>query len=86
MTKLMNLQKKIKNIKISFVDNCLFVGAKGFNMFELNYLKEDDPVTVFENLYDEIEIVLSIVNEIKNNNKIFVTQRKKRKKRKLQKQ
>lgn len=86
MTKLMNLQKKIKNIKISFVDNCLFVGAKGFNMFELDYLKEDNPVTVFENLYDEIEIVLSIVNEIKNNNKIFVTQRKKRKKRKLQKQ
>lgn len=71
MEKLMYLDEKIENLKIVLVDRELYISSEGFNMFELNDFKEDDVVYVFENLYDEIKVILEIVNEIKENNKVF---------------
>ena len=71
MEKLLKLQEKINDIKIVLVNRNLYIGFPNFNMFELNYKNGDDEMTVFENLYDEMEIILGIVEEIKTNNKVF---------------
>lgn len=72
MEKLLILKNKIKNVKIVFIDNCVYIGAEKINMFELDKYKDGDIVSVFENLYDEIEVILGIVDELKNNNKVFI--------------
>lgn len=71
MEKILKLEKIIKNVKIVFANKTLYIGAEKVNMFELKKYKKGDPLTVFENLYDEIELVLSIVEELKNNDKVF---------------
>lgn len=78
MEKLKYLQNKIKNIKILIVDNYCFIGAKNLNMFELKSFKDNNEIEVFENLYDEIYIILKIVEEMKDNDKVFVTKKKTR--------
>ena len=78
MEKLKYLQKKIYNIKFLIVDHYCFIGAENMNMFELKTFTNNDEVGVFENLYDEIDIILKIVEEMKNNDKVFVTQKKTR--------
>lgn len=79
MEKLKYLQSKIYNIKIAFIDKYLYIGAENLNMFELGDLDINNPSCIFENLYDEIDIILKIVEEIKSNNKVFITKRKPRK-------
>lgn len=71
MEKLLKLQEKINDIKIVLVNRNLYIGFPNFNMFELNYKNSNDEMVMFENLYDEIEIILGIVEEIKANNKVF---------------
>ena len=71
MEKIMLLESKIKNVKIVFVGKCIYIGSKKVNLFELDNYKKDDVVSVFDNLYDEIELILGIVEELKNNNKVF---------------
>ena len=79
MEKLKYLQSKIPNVQILFLNNYFFIGAEDVNMFELQKFKNNDEVEVFENLYDEIDMILKIVEEMKNNDKVFVTQKKTRK-------
>ena len=79
MEKLKYLQSKIDNIKFLIVDHYCFIGAEDLNMFELKKFKNNNEVAIFENLYDEIDIILKIVEEMKNNDKVFVTQKKIRK-------
>lgn len=47
-----------------------FTFSGGFKLFELNrYYK--DTSEIFDNFYDDMEIILKLVEEIQNNNKIF---------------
>lgn len=78
MEKLLLLEERFKNLKIVLVDNCLYIGAPDVNLFELDGFKNNDYVAMFEDLYDEVSASLKIVEEIKNNNKVFKTERKKR--------
>lgn len=78
MEKLLFLEEKFNQLKIVVVDNYLYIGAPYVNLFELDDLKKDDISSMFENIYDEISTVLKIVEEIKNNNKVFKTEAKKR--------
>jgi len=71
MEKITRLESKLKGIKIVFVDKCIYIGAKGVNMFELSPYKFNDDVSIFEALYDEMALILEIVDELKNNNKVF---------------
>jgi hypothetical protein len=71
MEKISLLDSKIKGIKIVFVDRYVYIGSEKVNMFELSGYKLNNDLSMFENLYDEIEIILGIVEELKNNNKVF---------------
>ena len=78
MENLLCLEEKFKNLKVVFVDKYLYIGAPNINLFELDNFKKNDYFSVFENLYDEVNVCLKIVEEIKDNNKVFKTERNKR--------
>lgn len=71
MEKLLYLTSKLGRVEITLVDSKMYMGFEHVNLFELKAISNDNIETVFENLYDEIEVILKIVEEIKNNNKIF---------------
>lgn len=71
MDKLMNLEENFKGLKITIVNNKMYIGATGINLFELSSIKDGNVSTLFENFYDEIKVILDIINEIKNNDKVF---------------
>ena len=70
MDKLMMLQEKFNVIKLVLVDNRMYIGFPNVNLLELGSYK-DDIITIFDDLYDDVYNILSLVNEIKNNNKVF---------------
>ena len=71
MEKIMKLEKMIKDVKILFANKTLYIGSEKVNMFELGKYKSGDPLIIFENLYDEIALILGIIDELKNNDKVF---------------
>ena len=71
MDKILKLEAIIKDVKIVFVDRSIYIGSEKINLFELRRYKKGDPLTVFDNLYDEITLILGIVEELKNNDKVF---------------
>lgn len=78
MEKLLFLENKFNNLRVVFIDNYLYIGAEDINMFELCDLENENVISVFEGLYEEINVILKIVEEIRDNNKVFKTSRKKR--------
>ena len=62
---------KFDGIKMTFIDNKFFIGLGG-NLLELG--DEKDTRKDLNNLCDEIELVMKIVNEIKINHDVFVTE------------
>ena len=78
MENLLWLESKFKGLKVVFVGNYLYIGANNIDMFELGSTKSENVTSMFEGLYDEINVILKIVKEIKDNNKIFKTSSKKR--------
>lgn len=72
MENLLSLKDKLKTrIKITLTDNKLFIGLCDEDFLELAKIDNGKIETIFEDLYDDISVILSIVNEIKNNNKVF---------------
>lgn len=71
MDKLMKLEENFKGTKITIVNNKMYIGATGVDLFELSSIKGGNVSTLFENFYDEIKVMLDIINEIKNNDKVF---------------
>ena len=71
MEKLLLLESKLKGVKIVLVDRKLYLGVPKYNMFELKKYSKEDELSVFDNLYDEIQLILGIVEELKNNDKVF---------------
>lgn len=70
MEKLMFITKKFPGFKLSIVDNKMYIGFVG-NLFEIKGIKNEDESSMFDQFYDEIEGILNIINEIKNNDKVF---------------
>ena len=70
MEKLLNLYRAYKGIKVVLVDNRMYFSFPSKNLLELSNYRGDN-TTVFDGIYDDISNILSIVEEIKNNNKIF---------------
>jgi hypothetical protein len=69
MEKLMELNKKIGKIYLVIVDNKMYFGFPGIDLFELK--KVNNVENLFDDFYNHVSIILSIVNEIKSNNKVF---------------
>lgn len=71
MEKLFFLASKMGVMRMTLVDNMMYIGFEGKNLFELSDVKENRIETAFEKFYDEIDSLLKLVDEIKTNNKIF---------------
>ena len=67
MQKIIKLNKKVRNLKISIFDNHLFLGFVGFNLFEFGTSKEGLNEKMFDDIYDDVELLLAIINELKSN-------------------
>ena len=70
MEKLLYLKSRLKGLRITLVDNKMYIASRGINLFELSGKKENTE-TLFERIYDDVSVILWLVNEIKNNNKVF---------------
>lgn len=75
---LLDLESVFKGLKVVFIDNYLYFGADDINMFELDSIKNKKIVSMFKGLYDEIDAILKVVEEIKDNDIVFKTSSKKR--------
>lgn len=70
MEKLLDFYNIYKGIRIVLVDNKMYFSFPSKNLLELRNYKGDN-FTMFEGIYDDVNNILSVVEEIKNNNKIF---------------
>ena len=67
MTKLVALEERVGNLKLSLTEGgFLYLGISN-ELFKINKPNEK----AFEHYYNDISNILGIVNEIKNNNKVF---------------
>ena len=57
-------------VVIHLVDNKMYFAFPSDNLLELKSYNGEN-ATVFDGIYDDISNILSIVEELKNNNKIF---------------
>lgn len=70
MTKLKELDKRVKDLKISLKNNMLYIGFAR-NIFEMNKKVKKLDGSVFSRYYDDVNNLYGILEEIKNNNKVF---------------
>lgn len=70
MTKLKELDKSAKNLMISLKNDTLYLGFTR-NLFEFNTKVKNLDGNVFSRYYDDVKNLYEILEEIKNNNKVF---------------
>lgn len=71
MTKLLTLSNNVKGLRFALCqDGRLFISMNR-NLFEVKVSKKSSINTLFDRFYDDINNILAIVEEIKNNNKVF---------------
>lgn len=71
MSKLLSFDEIAKSIEITMVGNRMYVGFSSFRLFEMGTISNGDVASIFRNFYTPIYILLNLINEIRNNNKIF---------------
>lgn len=71
MENLLALEKRFNGTKITLVDNRMYIGAIHKDLFELEGIDGTNIEEAFNVFYDEIEAILKLIDEIKNNNKVF---------------
>ena len=70
MTKLLEFNKRVGKFKLSLTQEGYLYFGMNKRLFNLKHVKTPSP-KMFENYYDDIASILALVNEIKNNNKVF---------------
>lgn len=71
MEKLLFVEGKLHGMKLTLVENRMYIGFSHIDLFELSGIEGTDVENAFDAFYDEIGTILKIVEEIKTNNKIF---------------
>ena len=71
MSKLLSFDEIAKSIEITMVGNRMYVGFSSFRLFEMETISNGEVASIFRNFYTPIYILLNLIEEIKNNNKIF---------------
>ena len=71
MEKLLKLKEKAGNIRVTIIKDKLYVGFDDLNLFVMNSVQNGNIESMFMGFYDVIEIIIGLVEEIKNNNKVF---------------
>ena len=70
MTKLLACSNKVKGFRLALTEDGRLCFGMNRNLFEIKTSKKSLN-NIFNRYYDDVSILLSIVDEIKNNNKIF---------------
>lgn len=70
MTKLKELDKRVNDLKLSLKNDTLYIGFSR-NLFEVNKKVKKLDGNVFSRYYDDVNNLYEILEEIKNNNKVF---------------
>ena len=70
MTKLLGLAKKVKGLRLTITENGMLCFGMNRNLFEIKTSKKSLS-NIFNRYYDDVSNILLIVDEIKNNNRIF---------------
>lgn len=71
MEKLLSLKKRAGEIKITMIKDKLYIGFEDLDLFEMKNVKEGNIESMFRDFYDVIRIIMDVVEEMKNNNKVF---------------
>jgi hypothetical protein len=72
MQKLVYFNDKYTGFKLFIKENGELYFGMDRNLFEINIPKKGKPFHyMFDRFYDDVKAILEIVEEIKNNNKIF---------------
>lgn len=70
MEKLNNFKSKSGGFSLVIYDNKLYIHLYK-NLFEIKSPKDEFNEKIFDDIYDDVNCILSLINEIQNNNKIF---------------
>lgn len=70
MEYMLKLDRFFPGFKMTFVDNKMYFGFEGADILELKP-KDGTIESMFDNFYEEINVLLSLVETIKNNDKVF---------------
>ena len=71
MNKLKGFAERIKGFKICITKSGSMYFSMSRNVFELSKSFRKPTGKVFEKFYDDVNDILLMINEIKNNNKVF---------------
>jgi hypothetical protein len=71
MNKIKDFAKKMSSFQMFFREDGRFYIVMSRNLFELDTSKKAQGMSVFDNYYQDIADIVAIIEEIKNNNKIF---------------
>ena len=71
MTKLLAIYEKESNFQMVLDGKNLFITIPGKNLFRVKAKSENVDGGIFYLFYEDVSLLLSIVNEIKKNNKVF---------------
>lgn len=71
MTKLMEFSKKVNGFEMYLSPEGDMYFRMSRNLFSLKVANNHSPIEAFDRFYDDIYAILSMVNEIKDNNKVF---------------
>jgi len=72
MVKLIEFSKRNKSLKYYLAKNGEFYFGMNRNLFEIHLSKKNTAFSnIFDRFYDDVKSIIDIIDEIKNNNKIF---------------
>lgn len=71
MEKIMYLNKKMYNLMIVMDGHMMYIGCKYKKLFQLSAIKTGHVYEMFSKIYDDVILILELVEEIKNNDKVF---------------
>lgn len=71
MEKLIRFSNRVKNFKITLTRKGAIYFGMSRNLFKLNSFFKKPTGKVFERYYEDVADILAMVDEIKNNNKVF---------------
>lgn len=71
MLKLLSFKEIAKKLKITMIGNRMYVGFSALRLFETKNVVNGDVVSMFRNFYTPIYVLFTLIEEIKNNDKVF---------------
>ncbi|MBQ4558163.1 MAG: DUF3137 domain-containing protein [Clostridia bacterium] len=71
MLRLLELKKRAKKLGIVLDGRRMYISMPQRTLFEAKHVKDTDLSSLYMRYYDDVEILLSIINEIQQNDKVF---------------